>query len=96
MQGEISFGEEKWTTFSIQGKQGKEGKKGREGMNGKEREEKENLYEDNSIKLKVKVIFFKKRVLDPPPRINFVHGSHMYHIDMIGHVAAPPGHPSLS
>ena len=71
MQGEISFGEEKWTTFSIQGKQGKEGKKGREGMNGKEREEKEYLYEDNSIKLKVKVIFFKKRVLDPPPSYQF-------------------------
>ncbi|XP_023320374.1 molybdenum cofactor sulfurase isoform X2 [Eurytemora carolleeae] len=56
IQGEISFGEEKWTTFSIQGKQGmvgKKEKKGREGMKGKEREEKENLYEDNSIKLKV-------------------------------------------
>jgi len=94
MQGEISFGEEKWTTFSIQGKQGKEGKKGkkgREGINGKEREEKENLYEDNCIKLKVKVIFLKNEFWTPPPPINFAHGSHMYHIDMIGHVAAAPG-----
>ena len=61
MQGEISFGEEKWTTFSIQGKQGlegKKGKKGREGMKGKEREEKENLYVDNSIKLEVNLVIF--------------------------------------
>ena len=27
----------------------------------------------------------------PPPPINFVHGSHMYHVDIIGHVAAAPG-----
>ena len=28
----------------------------------------------------------------PPPRpINFGHGSHMYHIDNIGHVATKPG-----
>ena len=30
-------------------------------------------------------------VLDPPPPpINFLHGSHVYHIDIIGHVAAAP------
>ena len=32
--------------------------------------------------------------LPPPPPINFVHGSHKYHIDIIGDVAAAPG-PAL-
>ena len=27
----------------------------------------------------------------PSPSINFVHGSHMYHIDLIGHLAAALG-----
>ena len=31
-------------------------------------------------------------IFAPPPRpINFGHGSHMYHIDNIGHVATKPG-----
>ena len=34
----------------------------------------------------------KERFLDPrPPLINFVHGSHKYHINNIGHVAEAPG-----
>ena len=31
-------------------------------------------------------VFFRP----PPPPINFEHGSHKYHVDIIGHVAAAP------
>ena len=34
---------------------------------------------------------YRFRQLAPPPPINFVHGSHKYHIDIISHVAAAPG-----
>ena len=27
----------------------------------------------------------------PPPPINFVHASHIQHMDKVGHVAAAPG-----
>ena len=73
---------------------GKKEKKGREGMKGKEREEKENLYEDNSIKLKVKVIFLKNEFWTPP-LLSILHMDLIWisyvPCHAIGHVAAAPG-----
>ena len=34
--------------------------------------------------------FIENDFWTPPPPINFVHGSHMLHIDIIDHVAAVP------
>ena len=39
----------------------------------------------------MKCRFLENDFWTPPPPINFVHGSHKYHIDIIGDVAAAPG-----
>ena len=55
-------------------------------------EQKNSSYEPKhcSNKPKNSPIISLYTIFGPPTLINFVHGSHMYHVDIIGHVAAAP------